>query len=346
MLQALPDAASVQLRLCEGLEAVLGVIAGRLATLGVLLEQRRREREPLDRLIELLTALGQGESPGIQPFVALAESVVAAAQQSAPLRFVHAEENEPARFVACHSLNVARVVARAVRHDPELRVRPLEPVLAALVHDVGMLRVPGEVLAKAGPLTDEERRTVEGHCHAGAELVSRLLPGGSWLADAVAGHHERLDGTGYPDGRRQLQLPALTRLLTVCDIYAALCAPRPYRPAREPRTALTDTLLLADQGLVDRAQAEHLLQLSFYPPGTVVELAEGAVAVVLATHPTYQDLNVPARPVLALLTDRQGRPLPLPRYIDLAQCDGHSIVRTLSPAERRATLGGRYPEFV
>src|SRR5262249_43045657 len=106
MLQALPDAASVQLRLCEGLEALVGVIAGRLATLGALVEQPRRETEPLDRLTELLTALAQEESADVQAFVALAESIVTAAQQSAPLRFVHAEAKEPVRFVAGHSLNV------------------------------------------------------------------------------------------------------------------------------------------------------------------------------------------------------------------------------------------------
>ena len=346
MLQALPDAPSVQLRLCEGLEAILRVIDQRLAMLAILTDQRRREADQVEQLAELLAALAEGKNPDVKSFVVLAEAVLAAAQQGAPLRFVHGEPSWPARFVACHSLNVAQVVARVVRHDAELRVRPLEPVLAALVHDVGMLRVPADVLASPGPLNMEERRAVEKHCRIGGDLAARLLPTGAWLAEAAAGHHERLDGTGYPHGLRELQIPALTRLLAVCDVYAALCAPRPYRPARESRTALTDTLLLAEQGALDRYHAEHLLQLSFYPTGTVVELAEGTVAIVLATHPTYRDLSVPARPVLALLTDPQGRPLPLPRYVDLAQCDGPSIVRTLAPEERRQVLGGRYPEFV
>ena len=115
----------------------------RLAMLGALAKQRRREADAVSRLAELLTALEQGKTADIKPFVTLAESVLAAAEQSAILRFVHAEAREPARFVACHSLNVARIVARAVRHDIELRVRPLEPVLAALLHDAGMLRIRG-----------------------------------------------------------------------------------------------------------------------------------------------------------------------------------------------------------
>lgn len=346
MVQAFPDAASVQLRLAEGLDAILAVIAQRLATLQVLAEQRSRETEPIARLAELLGALAEGKNPNLDAFVTLAESILVSAQQAALLRLVHADPRQLARFVACHSLNVARVVARLVRHDVELRSRPLEPVLAALVHDVGMLQVPAEVLAKAGPLSDEERRILERHCRIGADLVRKQFPDCSWLAEVMMGHHERLDGTGYPGGWREQQLPTLTRLLTVCDIYVALCSPRPHRPAHPTRAALTDTLLLAEQGALDRTQAEHLLQLSFYPPGTAVELAEGAVAVVLATHPTDRDLNIPARPVLAVLTDRKGRALAVPRYLDLAQSEGHSIVRTLSSEERRQLLGGRYPEFV
>jgi hypothetical protein len=345
-VQAFPDAPSAQLRLCEGLEAILGVVAQRLATLGAAVEQRRREAERVHTLAEGLTALHAGRVPDVKPFLALAEAIVEEANQLAPLRLLYESPDQPARFVACHGLCVAQVAARVVRGDPEWRGRAVEPVLAALVHDVGMLGVPAAVLGHAGPLDDGQRRLVEGHVRAGAALASRLLPSGPWLSEAVADHHERLDGTGYPDGRRELQLAPLPRLLAVCDVYAALCAPRPHRPAREPRTALTDTLLLAEQGALDRYNAERLLQLSFYPLGSVVELADGAVGVVVATPSARRDLNSPARPVVALLTDTQGRALPLPRHVDLAQCDSRSIVRTLSHAERRDLLGRRHPELV
>src|SRR5207248_3631178 len=140
-----------------------------------------------------------------------------------------------------------------------------------------------------------------------AELAEKLLSSAGWLAAAVAGHHERLDGTGYPAGLQGERIDSLTRLLTVCDIYAALCAPRPYRPARDPRTALTDVLLLAQQGIVDKDHAESLLQLSFYPVGSVVELADGALARVIACHPGMQSPQAPARPVVAVLSDSEWR---------------------------------------
>jgi HD-GYP domain-containing protein (c-di-GMP phosphodiesterase class II) len=337
----LPDSASLQLMLCEGLEATLGVVARRVALLESAVQRHRAENARVDRLAGLLTALETGQAAEITAFVAMAEEVLEDAEMCGPLRFLQADLAQPARFVAAHSLNVARVMARVVRHEPELKSRPLEPLLAALVHDVGMLRVPAALLRKADPLDDDDRRAIEGHCHAGAALVKQMLPDAAWLSEAAAAHHERHDGTGYPDGLREFQLGTLTRLLAVCDVYAALSVARPHRPALESRTAMADTLLLADQGLLDRHHAERLLHLSFYPVGSVVELANGAIAVVAATPGTRRDFNHPARPVVAILIDENDVPLHAPVHVDLAQCERLSIVRSLSRAQRREALGTR-----
>lgn len=346
VVQSFPDSAGGQLRLCDGLEHLLGAVAQRAGILGAALTQRRTEDTRIASLADLLTALFEGRCLDVKPFVALAEHILAEAHESLPLRFLSGDPEMPSQFVACHSLTVAHVLARLVRYDAELRARPVEPVLAALIHDVGMLGVPAELLRHAGPLEDGQRRMVEGHVRVSASLAARLLPSGNWLAEACAGHHERLDGTGYPDGHRELQLAPLTRLLAVCDTYAALCCSRPHRPARETRTALADTLVLAEQGTLDRHVAERLLHLSFYPVGSVVELADGAVGVVVAAHGDWHDLATPSRPVLNLLTDPQGRFLAAPQALDLAVCDGRSIVRSLPAEDRRALLARRYPELV
>src|SRR5262249_23498776 len=96
---------------------------------------------------------------------------------------------------------------------------------------------------------------------------------------------------------------------------------------------------------LDRYQAERLLQLSFYPVGSVVELADGAFGLVVATPVGRRELNAPARPVLAMLTDSSGESLPMPQHLDLAQGDSRSMVGALSPAERREVLGRRLPEL-
>jgi HD-GYP domain-containing protein (c-di-GMP phosphodiesterase class II) len=345
MIQAFPDAPSAQLRLSEGVEAILGVVAERSAALKISLSERRVANDRVARLAEWLTALHTKQTAELGAFAGMAQSILADAERGVPLRFQSQEASPIAAFVAAHSLTVAQVIARVARRDPIFRNAPLEPVLTALVYDVGMLSVPAEILTRKDPLEDAQRRVIEQHTRIGVELAVHLAPSAAWLWEAVAGHHERLDGTGYPGGLRDTKLAPLTRLLAVCDVYAALCCNRPHRPAFDTRTALVDTLLLAEQGGLDRVHAERLLQLSFYPVGTVVELADGAVAVVVATQSGRLDLQTPARPVIALLTDSRGLPLPLAQHIDLSQCEDRSIVRTLPLSERRAVLGACHPEL-
>jgi hypothetical protein len=104
---------------------------------------------------------------------------------------------------------------------------------------------------------------------------------------------------------------------------------------------MADVLLLAEQGQLDHHYAECLLSLSFYPTGSVVELSDGSTGVVVATPGSRNDLNSPARPVVALLTDSQGRPESSSHHLDLSVCDHVSVVRALPTAERREALGQR-----
>jgi HD-GYP domain-containing protein (c-di-GMP phosphodiesterase class II) len=345
MIQAFPDSPTAQLRLCEGIEAILQVVDDRVAVLEQAANARRQQESTLSTLAEFLTLLYSGTSVEMATVNGIVASILANAQNGAPFRFLTASAQEPARFIAAHSLNVAHVAARVSRHDPDFRKDPHQPILAALLHDIGMLHVPAVTLSSQAALDDGERRTIEAHPRIGAEILARALPSASWLAETAAGHHERLDGTGYPDGLREYQLTSLTRFISVCDVYAALATPRPHRAALDTRTALADTLLLAEKGLLDRYHAERLLQLSFYPVGSVVELADGAIGVVVATHAGRRDLNAPARPVLTLLTDTERRPFPAPQYLDLGVCENRNIIRALKQGERGDVLGKRYPEF-
>jgi HD-GYP domain-containing protein (c-di-GMP phosphodiesterase class II) len=341
----LPDSATAQMHLCRGLEVTLEEVGSRLRTLMSSDGRVRLEEEQIVHLANLLTTLDAGSAVDTNLLRALADRVLEEARECEPLRFLEADPRDVPRFVACHSLTVARVVARVVRHDADLRPRSQDAVLAALLHDVGMLGVSPDVLACPEPLAPEQRRGLESHAIVGAQQVAGLLPDAPWLAEAVAAHHERMDGTGYPDGLKGPSIAPLARLLAVCDVYGAFCAARPQRPARASRTALADTLLLAEQGQLDPHFAECLLTLSFYPVGSVVELAHGAVGVVVATPGPRADLNSPARPVVALLTNAAGEPLPRPQHIDLAHTESHSIVRLLPPVERFELLARHFPQW-
>jgi HD-GYP domain-containing protein (c-di-GMP phosphodiesterase class II) len=317
LVQAFPESPGAQLRLCEGVDGVLTAAADRIGVLAAAAAQRRQRADRVDTLAHLLAGLHAGRAQALDPFTALADAVLTDARQGTPLTFLdagppHNDRDWLARHTAAHGLTTAQVVARLVKADPELNRHPNGPVLAALVHDVGLLGLEPELLAKPKGLDDGQRRTIERHPWAGAELVTRQLPSTRGLSEAIAGHHERLDGTGYPAGLKDGQIGALARLLAVADVYAAMCCPRPHRTALDPRTSLTDTLMMGEGGGLDTTWAERLLYLSFYPVGAVVELTDGSVGRVVATHPPRTDLHTPARPVVNLLTDSRGDWLPAP----------------------------------
>jgi HD-GYP domain-containing protein (c-di-GMP phosphodiesterase class II) len=232
-----------------------------------------------------------------------------------------------------------------VPHDFEWATKPTLPIVAALLMDVGMLDVPAEFLAKRETLAVDERRRIEQHPLRSAEWIRASVADAELLADLAAAHHERLDGSGYSKGQKGDEIPTLPRLLAVADCYAARMADRPHRAALDPRAALTETLLEAEAGKLDRDFAEYLLHLSFHPLGTVVELTDGRIAVVAATHNSRTNLRASMRPVVAVLANARGEVLPRPEFLDLAATEVGSIVRAVPAGERREKLGEWYPDL-
>jgi hypothetical protein len=358
LVQGMPETVEGQLRLCAGLEGVLLNVRDRLGLAGSALALRKVESERIDRLARLLARLERGEIVPLDRFTELAELLIQEARRALPLRFfaeeptalVPATDREascpaPARFVAASALTLAQVVARVAPHDFEWSRDPALAVTAALLCDVGMLRVPVEILNRSTPLSAFERRELERHASVGATILRRAMPEAQGLPEIVAAHHEMIDGTGYPAGAKSGDVPSMARLLAVCAEYAGRASERPHRPAADPRTALTDVLLAAESGRLDRDFAELLLHLSFHPVGTVVELSDGAVAVVVATPSGSPHLRASARPVVAILADGTGQLLPRPGFVDLGASERGSVVRSLSRTERRTLLADRYPEL-
>jgi len=137
-----------------------------------------------------------------------------------------------------HSRNVAALAVRVAQslelsHDT---TRLLE--VAALLHDVGKIGVADAILRKRGALTAVERRDIEEHPVLGERILAsnrfdEILP---W----VRGHHERWDGTGYPDGLAGEDIPLEARILALCDAYDAMTSERPYRNALTPDAAIQE----------------------------------------------------------------------------------------------------------
>ena len=109
--------------------------------------------------------------------------------------------------------------------------------LGAYLHDVGKLAIPDRILLKPGPLDAEEWAVMKHHSELGARMASRLPSLPEEAITVVRSHHERWDGTGYPQGLTGEQIPLLARLFALCDVYDALISTRPYKQAWTPQAA-------------------------------------------------------------------------------------------------------------
>ena len=137
-----------------------------------------------------------------------------------------------------HCLLVAGLVAGFANHLGLMPDHQHILAQAALLHDVGKANIPRDILNKTASLTEGERALIETHCAIGHAYLSGQDNISSLILDVVRHHHETLDGVGYPDRLTRFQISDDVRIVTICDIYAALIERRPYRKAMPSDSAL------------------------------------------------------------------------------------------------------------
>ena len=142
-------------------------------------------------------------------------------------------------YTAGHQERVARI-AVAVATEMDLDPDEIEAIeLAGKIHDLGKLAVPAEILARPGRLSDSEMQVVRGHSQAGSDLLERVGFPDS-VREMVLQHHERLDGSGYPQALAGDQISRGARILAIADVFEAMASHRPYRSARGTGVAVVE----------------------------------------------------------------------------------------------------------
>jgi putative nucleotidyltransferase with HDIG domain len=203
--------------------------------------------------------------------------------------------------------------------------------LAALLHDIGKVKTPSDILNKPEKLTDKEFEILRRHTVEGAEILRRT-PEIPALAPVVAfEHHLRLDGTGYPFGVSRATLNLGTMLCGIADVYDAMRSQRVYQAAYP-----TDRILAVLQRNDGKQFDQHLVRrfsqlVGIYPAGNLVRLNTGEVAVVLKAYPPD-----PYRPRVRLLFDASGAAITRVRELNLWETDAEqprSIQTPVDPAD-------------
>jgi HD-GYP domain-containing protein (c-di-GMP phosphodiesterase class II) len=210
--------------------------------------------------------------------------------------------------------------------------------MGALLHDLGKITVPREILQKKGPLTEGEWSIIRSHPVKGADILL-AQPGIHPLSVAVAmEHHAHYDMGGYPKIRGKERPSLFSRIVEMADVYDAMTTTRPYQRARTPEQALR--ILLKDSGFVfDPALAPMFVaMMGIYPAGTLVRLSDGRWGVVsegAVVEPRY--------PVVKVIADENG-PLTRPFLLDLggdvARERGLEVAEVLLPEEAGVDLEG------
>lgn len=190
-------------------------------------------------------------------------------------RLKNADEYTYMHSVAVCALMIA--LARQLNLD-EAQVR--DAGLAGLLHDIGKMAVPSEVLNKPGELTDSEFASVRDHPEAGARMLLTSGQVSAQVLDVCLHHHEKIDGSGYPHRLPAERISLFARMGAICDVYDAITSNRPYKQGWDPAESIRK--MAEWQGHFDAGLFQAFVKtVGIYPTGSLVRLASGRIGVVL-----------------------------------------------------------------
>ncbi len=221
------------------------------------------------------------------------------------------KKNDYATFI--HSVNVALLAALVGTRLGYKEKKLKYLILGALLHDIGKLQVPKEILNKPGRLTDEEFAIVKQHPLTGLEMLknARLL---NRVIAMVSQHHERWTGTGYPFGLSGNNIHGDAQIIAVTDVYEALTADRPYRKGLPHYHALEMILAWSGKDFNPKVVQAFRESLVLYPENAIVTLNTKEIGVIVSVS-----AQLPTRPIVRILFDSNGRFLNDEFKIDLMQ---------------------------
>jgi len=212
-----------------------------------------------------------------------------------------------------HSVSVCALLvafARGLGLDRELIK---EAAIGGLLLDVGKARVPDEILNKPAKLTEAEFAKMKSHV-VQSIVILQNTPGISQVALDVAGqHHERFDGSGYPNKLKGEEISLFGRMGAIVDVYDAITSDRVYHKGMSPTAALGRILEWSDYHFDPQLVRAFIRSIGIYPTGSLVRLASGRLGVVIEQHP-----EKPTRPKVRIFYHVDHRRYLVPEVLDLS----------------------------
>lgn len=203
--------------------------------------------------------------------------------------------------------------------------------MAGLLHDLGKVMIPSEVLNKPGKLTDEEFTVIKTHPTEGHRLLLLNSDVDPLVLDACLYHHEKMDGSGYPKGLKGDEISLMAKMNAVCDVYDAITSNRPYKAGWDPAESLRKMAEWANGHFDGKVFQGFVKSLGIYPIGSLVKLASGRLGVVVSQ--TTKSLTTPR--VKVFYSTKSNMRI-VPEVIDLSSANTNDkIVNREDPAKWR-----------
>jgi len=205
------------------------------------------------------------------------------------------------------------------------RLVPL--VTGALLHDIGMVRVPNYITEKNGSLTPDEYNRIKTHPIYGYRIIIKELELGNDVASVALQHHESYDGSGYPRKLKGDEISEYARIVSICDAFVAMTKKRSYREEHLSYSAMKNIIAGTSRKFDPTIVKAFLSTMAIYPVGSIVELNNGMVARVVSANSIY-----PLRPKITVLLDEFGEKIDYEKVIDLQESRDFFIKKPLSKA--------------
>ncbi|MBT0587845.1 HD-GYP domain-containing protein [Alteromonas oceanisediminis] len=228
-----------------------------------------------------------------------------------------------------HSLNVAILLANFAQYIGLKEEIVQELALSGFLHDIGKIKIPDKILHKPGRLTDQEMNVMRDHVVFGIEALREMdIP--ERMIRTVGEHHERLDGFGYPEGKRDDEISFYGRMISIVDVYDALTADRVYKAGMPSQKAL-QILLKDTPDKYDRELVQKFIKcIGIYPVGSLVKLNDETIAMVVKHNE-----DSPLKPVVKVFYSLKGNHYVAPQDINLA-------AKTAKVSVEKAVLASDY----
>jgi len=229
-------------------------------------------------------------------------------------------------YTYMHSVAVSALMAQLAKTLGMDDAAQHQAATAGLLHDIGKVGVPNEILNKPGRLTEDEFTAVRNHPRNGYELLARGGEFDDVALDVCLHHHERIDGRGYPDRLKGDEITLFAKMGAICDIYDAISSNRPYKSAWTPFESLRQMASWGKGHLDHEIFRAFVQSIGVYPVGSIVKLKSNRLAIV-----TEQNINELRKPVLKAFYSTQLHERIEPRFIQLGK--GHEEIVSVEDPE-------------